>query len=257
MRIVLRLLLALTLTLPPAAVASAATIRVFAAASLTEAFGEIADLYRKENPGVDVELNTAGSQVLRTQIEQGAPADVFASADRVHMDALRTAGLVSKDVPFARNRLVVVTPRKDPKVKRLSDLARPGIRIVVANANVPVGRYTSQMLGKMNKAGLYGDDFQRRFTANVLSQETNVRAVLSKVALDEVDAGVVYVTDAATAGDKVTVLDIPDRLNVVAEYPIAVVKSSEARAAADRFVELVLGEPGQAILARHGFRPAR
>jgi molybdate transport system substrate-binding protein len=109
----------------------------------------------------------------------------------------------------------------------------------------------------MNRAGLYGDDFQRRFTANVLSQETSVRAVLAKVALDEVDAGIVYVTDAQTVADRVRVVDIPDRLNVVAEYPIAVLARSSLKAAAGRFVALVTSERGQTILARHGFQAFR
>ncbi|MGQ0721811.1 MAG: molybdate ABC transporter substrate-binding protein, partial [Candidatus Eiseniibacteriota bacterium] len=198
-------------------------VRVFAASSLTEAFGEIGALFRSRSPGDDVEFQFAGSQLLRVQIEEGAPADVFASADRVHMDALEGRGLVvDGSVVFARNRLVVVTPVEHPKVERLADLARPGTRLVVADANVPVGRYTAQVLSKMTRAGLYGDDFQRRVSANVVSQETNVRAVLAKVALGEVDGGFVYSTDARTVAGKVITLDVPDRVNVVTEYPIAV-----------------------------------
>ncbi|MFN0149429.1 MAG: molybdate ABC transporter substrate-binding protein [bacterium] len=237
--------------------ASAETVRVFAAASLTEAFRDIAALYREQNPGDDVEFNFAGSQVLRTQIEQGAPADVFSPADRVHMDALTTKNLAASGAIFARNRLVVVTPRVTPKVRQLGDLARPGVRVVLADANVPVGRYTTQALGKMNRAGLFGDDFETRVVANVVSRETNVRAVLAKVSLDEVDAGVAYATDAQTAADKVHILEIPEIMNVVAEYPIAVVAKRAAAAGGARFVALVLSEPGQAILAKRGFAPPR
>ena len=250
------LLFVLGVSLGPVSPAAAETIRVFAAASLNEAFGDIAALYKEQNPGDDVELNVAGSQVLRTQIEEGAPADVFASADHVHMDALRAVKLVDGPADFARNKLVVVTPKDEPKVRHLVDLARPGVKLVIANANVPVGRYTTQVVGKMNRAGLYGDDFQRRFMANVLSQESSARGVLAKVSLDEVDGGIVYLTDARTAAESVRLLEIPDRMNVVAAYPIAVVSGSKAREAAARFVALVRGEAGQALLAARGFLPA-
>jgi molybdate transport system substrate-binding protein len=241
----------------PISLAQAATIHVFAASSLTEAFQDIGALYTQQNPGDVVEFNFAGSQLLKTQIEEGAPADLFASADHVQMDALKAENLAAGDVVFARNRLVVVTPADKPKVRRLGDLARPGIRLVVANANVPVGRYTTQLLGKMTKAGLYGDDFQRRVTANVVSQETNVRAVLAKVSLGEADAGVVYVTDARTVADAVTVIEIPDRMNIVAEYPIAVLSRSEATEAAGRFMALVMSNAGREILAKRGFETVR
>jgi molybdate transport system substrate-binding protein len=239
------------------AVAQADALRIFAAASLTEAFQEIATLYRAQYPGDTVEFNFAGSQILRTQIEEGAPADVFASADHVQMDAMKRKNLVGPDSVFARNRLVVVTPRKSPKVRELADLARPGVRFVIADGNVPVGRYTAQALEKMTRAGLFGEDFQMRVMANIVSQETSVRAVLAKVSLDEVDAGIVYATDARTAAEKVLVLQIPDRMNVVAEYPIAVVASGAAKSAASRFVALVLSDSGQAVLAKRGFEPAR
>jgi molybdate transport system substrate-binding protein len=256
MRPALRSLLLAALAVSFAAdVATAATVQVFAAASLTEAFHDIAALYEKQNPGDDLEFNFGGSQTLRTQIEEGAGADVFASADRVHMDALKERGLVKSDSVFARNRLVVVTPSASPKIRRLADLARPGIRIVVADANVPVGRYTAEALGKMARGGAFGDDFEKRVAANVVSRETNVRAVLAKVALDEVDAGVVYATDAVTAAAKVVSLEIPDSLNVVAEYPIAVLAKSRVKDAAARFVALVLGPAGRAALAKRGFQP--
>ena len=248
-------LLASMLSGAPLATAAAGTVRVFAAASLTEAFQDIARLFTEQNPGEDVEFNFAGSQTLRVQIEAGAAADVFAAADSVQMDALRSKGLTEPDTTFARNRLVVVTPRHDPKVRGLLDVARPGARVVIADANVPVGRYTTQVLGKMNRAGLFGDDFQQRVMANVVSQETNVRAVLAKVSWDEADAGFVYATDARTATEKVVVLDIPDSMNVIAEYPIAVLVKSEAKAQAARFVALVVGSQGRAILAQHGFQP--
>jgi len=236
-----------------APIAAAETVRVFAAASLTEAFREVAALYEQQHAGDTVELNFAGSQVLRTQIEQGAAADVFASSDLVHADALVAAGLLGPHRVFARNRLVVVVPAVSPKVSRLQDVARPGVKVLVAGPTVPVGRYTAQVLAKLGSAGLYGDDFQGRVQANVVSQETNVRAVLAKVALGEADAGVVYVTDAATAVQKVRTIDIPERYNIVAEYPIGRVTKSDAAAQAKAFVDLVLGPDGQAILRKYGF----
>lgn len=245
-------LLASVVGLLASAPGSAATLKVFAAASLTDAFREIAAVYEKAHPGDTVELSLAGSQVLRTQIEQGARADVFASADLDHAEVLRRGGHLGSHRVFARNELVVVAPAGG-KVARLGDLARPGLKLVVAGSTVPVGRYTTQTLGKLAAAGLYGDDFQARVTANVVSQETNVRIVLSKVALGEADAGFVYVTDARTAPGKVETIEIPDRYNVVAQYPIGVLAASAAPEAAAAFVALVVGPEGTEILRRFGF----
>jgi molybdate transport system substrate-binding protein len=235
-----------------AAPSSARTIRVFAASSLTEAFGEIALAFEADHPGTKVEASFAGSQVLRTQIEQGARADVFASADLEHASALAGAGLLGPPRVFARNRLVVVVPGEAARVASLAGLARPGTRIVVAGPAVPAGRYAAEALRRLDGEGGLGPGFGARVLANVVSEETNVRAVLSKVALGEADAGFVYRTDAATAGGKVRVLELP--AGVVAEYPIGVLRRARDRQAAEAFVEMVLGERGQAILRRHGFR---
>src|SRR5262245_58920725 len=236
-----------------AQVASAETLHVSAASSLTEAFQQIGQLFEKQHPGDAVEFNFAGSQVLRTQIEQGAAVDVFASADLVHADALKGSGLLGPYQVFARNRVVVVVPPQQGKVGSLQDLARPGVKVVVAGATVPVGRYTTQVLGRLSAAGLYGDDFQARVQANVVSQETNVRVVLAKIALGEADAGFVYATDAATAPDKVRPIDVPSRYNVVAEYPIGVLVRSALPEKANAFVALVLSEEGRGILLKRGF----
>ncbi len=228
------------------------TLSISAAASLTEAFGAIGDAFEASHPGTKVEFNFAGSQILRTQIEQGAPVDVFAAADFAQMEPLEKARLVRAPRVFAHNELVVVASAKSGKVKGLADLARPGIRIVAAGETVPVGRYTAQLLSKMNATGLWGDDFQSRFTANVVSRETNVRAVLAKVLLGEADAGVVYRTDVA-ASDGVAIIEIPARSNVIATYPIAVVARTESADLAEAFVSLVLGEEGQKALRSRGF----
>jgi molybdate transport system substrate-binding protein len=235
----------------PLTVVASVTLHVFAAASLTDAFREIAAAYEKAHPGVRVELNFAGSQMLRTQIEQGAPADVFASADVVHAEALGRAGLLGPRRLFARNALVVVVPAAGGKVGRLADLAGPGVKIVIAGPSVPAGRYTSEVLARL------GADpaFAARLQANVVSHETNVRAVLSKVVLGEADAGFVYATDAAAAKGKVRILEIPPRDNVTSEYPIAAVSRSAAPGPAQHFIALVMGAEGQAILRKHGFAP--
>ncbi|MBI3872442.1 MAG: molybdate ABC transporter substrate-binding protein [candidate division Zixibacteria bacterium] len=248
-----RMTLSLAVAFALMGVAHGEELHVFAAASLTEAFAEIAKTFKAAHRGVSIEFNFAGSQILRTQIEQGAAADVFASADRVHAEALQEKKLLGATSIFARNVLVVITPTDAPRVSELTDLTRPGIKIVVASPTVPVGRYTSQALRTMAGSGLYGDDFQTRVQTNVASQELNVRAVLAKVALGEADAGFVYRTDAMTATTKVRVLAIPQRLNVVAEYPIGVLARSSSRDLAREFVELVTGPDGQAILRKYGF----
>jgi molybdate transport system substrate-binding protein len=229
-------------------------LRVFAASSLTEAFQEIGRAYEGAHPGTRVETSFAGSQVLRTQIEQGAPADVFASADLVHAESLRAQGLLEEPRVFARNSLVVVVP-PESAVRTLPDLARPGVKVVLAGPEVPAGRYAEQVLDKLETAPGFGAGFAGRVRANVVSRETNVRVVLSKVALGEADAGLVYATDAAAAGDKVRRIAIPDAQNATAAYPIAVVARSGAAAAARAFVALVTGPEGRRLLARHGFTP--
>jgi molybdate transport system substrate-binding protein len=228
-------------------------LRVFAAASLSDAFREVAALYEAEHPGERVELAFAGSQVLRTQIEHGAVADVFASADLDHAQALQASGLLGSTQVFARNRLVVVVaPAAADRVARVEDLAAPGIKLVVAGPAVPAGRYASRLLAKLGAS--LGPDFVRRVESNVASQETNVRAVLSKVALGEADAGFVYASDAKTTA-VLRVLEVPAAAQVVAEYPVGVLSRSPRAARAHAFVALLLGPAGGAILRQHGFSP--
>jgi molybdate transport system substrate-binding protein len=231
------------------------TLRVFAAASLTESFLEIGGIFEAAHPGGKVEFNFAGSQVLRTQIEQGAAADVFASADRVDAAALETNGLLNAPQIFARNFLVVVIPADGARVRNLFDLAKPGVKIVVASRSAPVGRYTDETLGEMAACASFGSEYRRRVEDNVVSRETNVRAVLAKVSLGEADAGFVYRTDVAPGAKKLRVLAIPDSLNVVAEYPIAVVAGASSPDLGRAFIQIVLSSEGQGALRRHGFIP--
>jgi molybdate transport system substrate-binding protein len=193
-------------------------------------------------------------------LQQGARADVFAAADQQTMDSAVAAGLVDAPQVFARNSLVIVFPHDNPAhIRALADLARPGLKLVLAAPSVPAGAYTLQALDRLAADPAYGPAFRRATLANVVSQEDNVRQALAKVQLGEADAAVVYGTDAqsATGGAKgVGVLAIPDQYNVIARYYIATVKGARQPAAARTFVAYAVSAPGQAALARFGFLPA-
>jgi molybdate transport system substrate-binding protein len=235
------------------------TLTVFAAASLTEAFTELGEAFRAEHPGVEVTFNFAGSQQLVQQLAQGAPADVFASANQAQMEAAISAGRVAAGSAqvFARNRLAVIYPRNNPAgLARLQDLAKPGLKLVLAAREVPAGGYSLQFLDKAGLSADFGAGFTDRVLSNVVSYEENVRAVYSKVALGEADAGIVYATDIPKDNpDGTGKLDIPDEWNVVAEYPLAVVADSADPELAMSFVQFVLSTEGQGILASYGFTP--
>jgi molybdate transport system substrate-binding protein len=253
--IVAVLLAACQTTAAPATTTSATqTLTVDAAASLTASFSDIGEQFEAANPGTRVALNFAGSQQLRTQIEQGARVDVFASADTKNMNPLKSQGLVSDPQIFTRNRLIVIMPKSNPaNVKTLKDLAKPGLKLDIADASVPVGNYTLQALDKLSADPAYGAGFKTQVLSHVVSKETDVKQVVSKVLLGEADAGVVYTTDAQAALDKLTTIDIPDQFNIIAVYPIAVVKSSANPTLAYKFVDYVLSADGQAILEKYGF----
>jgi molybdate transport system substrate-binding protein len=236
--------------------APAAILTVFAAASLTESFGELGQQFEAQHPGVTVVFNFAGSQQLAQQLAQGAPADVFASANSRQMQAAVDAGRVAADSPqtFVRNRLVVVTPADNPAgLASFGDLAQPGLKLVLAAPEVPVGQYAQEVLQRAAEDPAWGAGFVSAVTQNIVSYEENVRAVLSKVALGEADAGIVYATDAASAADTVRPLPIPDTLNLFASYPLAPVADSVQAGLAADFVALVLSPEGQAVLTRFGF----
>ncbi|HWE23230.1 MAG TPA: molybdate ABC transporter substrate-binding protein, partial [Myxococcales bacterium] len=227
-------------------------LTVFAAASLREAFREIAKEFERSHPGTSVSLALAGSQELRTQIENGAPADVFASADSRHMEELAGKKLVVAPRIFARNEAVVVVPKGNPAgIGGLSDLPR-ATRVVVGTPEVPIGAYTQRILDAASLR--YGADFRRRVEARVVSREVNVRQVLAKIALGEADAAIVYRTDAATSG-AVQAIAIPPELNVVAQYPVALVSGAREPALAREFIELLLSPAGERTLVKFGFRP--
>jgi molybdate transport system substrate-binding protein len=232
-------------------------VTVFAAASLTEAFEELGAVFRRSHPGTTVRFNFAGSQQLAAQLEHGASADVFASADQRWMAQVQRLGLAGEPVIFAHNRLVVVLPAENPaRIERLQDLARPGLQLVLAADAVPAGRYSREVLRKLSEDPGFGPDYERRVLANVVSEEENVKGVVAKVQLDEADAGVAYRSDVTPGlAAKLRVLDIPAAANIVASYPIVVLSASGAPGAARAFVELVRGVEGRATLARHGLTP--
>ncbi len=229
------------------------TLHVFAAASLTDAFTEIGRNFETANPGVTVTFNFAGSQALRTQIEEGAPADVFASANKTEMDTLIAGARVAEGTSeiFLNNKLVVIVPSDNPAaLEKLEDLAKSGIKIVFAAEEVPVGKYTRQALDQMN--GQFGSDFKEKVLANLVSNEDNVKQIVAKVQLGEADAGIVYTSDAVAAPALKTI-EIPAELNVIAEYPIAALTQSADIDLGNRFMAYVLSDAGQAILQKWGF----
>ncbi|MFE2917298.1 molybdate ABC transporter substrate-binding protein [Kitasatospora indigofera] len=220
--------------------APAARLTVLAAASLTDVFKLIGAAYEKDSPGSTVTFSFAGSQELAAQVKQGAPADVLVTADTTTMDGLKSD--TGTPVVIAKNKLTIVTAPGNPKrVEGLQSLADPNLKVVLAAPGVPVGRYSRQVLDAQH------------ITVKPVSEEPNVRAVLSKVELGEADAGIVYVTDATTAPDKVDTVDIPDDQNAVASYPAATLDSSRNAAAAGAFVTWLTGPEAQQILTGAGF----
>jgi molybdate transport system substrate-binding protein len=233
-------------------------LTVFAAASLTDAFEAIESELEAANPDLSITYNFGGSQALVTQLKEGAEADVFASANVAQMDVAIEAGLVTgAPLPFTQNRLAIVTPAGNPAaIESAADLGKEGILLVLAQPEVPAGRYARESVCLMaTDTATYGAGFVERVAGNVVSEEEDVRDVLAKVALGEADAGIVYVSDAVAAGDQVYVADIPDDLNVIATYPVAILAGGN-EALGSAFVSYLLSDEGQAMLERYGFQPA-
>ena len=245
--------------LPASAPASAAagSLTIYAASSLTAAFTEMKTAYQTANPGVTLTLSFGASSTLETQIEQGAPADVFASADTSNpqklVDKSLAAGAITK---FAGNLLTVIVPPANPAgVQTPADLAKTGLKFVAAGDTVPITKYANMLLANLAKQPSYPAGFVAAVTANIVSKEDNVAAVVSKIELGEGDAAIVYVTDASTAGSKVTTITVPPDANVPATYGAVAVKASSNAAAAAAFITWLAGPGGQAILAKYGFLP--
>lgn len=235
----------------------AVDLTVFAATSLSGAFKEIGEGFAAEHAGVRPRFNFAGSQQLATQIKEGAAADVFASANTKQMDVVIQAGEVLSGTQhaFTHNKLVVVFPMDNPAgVKGLADLARSGLKVVLAAKAVPAGSYALEVLGKASASPDFTAAYSATVMANVKSFEDDVQGVLGKVAMGEADAGIVYVSDLSNpAAAKVGHVDIPDALNVIATYPIAPLAHSKHPDLARAFVDYVTSPEGQAVLVKHGF----
>jgi len=242
---------------PRSASGAEVVLNVFAAASLTAPMEEIKKEFEAAHPNTRLVINFAGSQQLAQQIISGAPADVFASANQQQMDALIEEGQIagSASRPFIKNRLVVIFSKdSNAGLDDLVDLAKPGVKLILATREVPVGQYTLDFLDLAAQDANLGSSFKEGVLSNVVSYEDNVKAVFAKVALGEADAGIVYSSDVTgpDAG-KVGQIKIPDAINIIATYPIAVLKDSQNPGLADEFVNLLLSETGQAILSRYGF----
>ncbi|MDQ2783386.1 MAG: molybdate ABC transporter substrate-binding protein [Chloroflexota bacterium] len=244
-------------TTVPTVAATSGTLTVFAAASLTESFTEIKTVFEKAHPGVTVQYNFGGSPTLVTQLTQGAPADVFASADQPNMEnAIKGGVIAGTPQTFVRNKLVIIVPKENTAgITTPKDLVKPGIKFDTTQPSVPVGAYTQTALDNFSKLPEYGADFKMKVNANTVSQEDNVKAIVQKVQLGEVDAGIVYTTDAQAAKDKLTLIPIPDAQNVIATYPVALVKGAKQAALGQQFVSYLLSADGQAILQKYGFAP--
>lgn len=227
-------------------------LSVFAAASLTDAFTELGQAFTAEHTTA-VTFNFAGSSQLATQIIEGAPADVFASANHTQLQNVIDDGRIDTNtaVAFVSNRLTVVVPADNPaNITNLEDLAQPGILLVVAVEGVPIRQYTDAIVAKL------GPEFTAAFYANVVSEEENVRQLLAKIVLGEADAGLVYTSDITPdVADKLLQIAIPDALNEIASYPIAPINDSPNAASAQQFVDFILSSTGQAILSKWGFAP--
>jgi molybdate transport system substrate-binding protein len=224
---------------------------VFAATSLRDVFTGMSQDFQRAHPNIEVKLNFAGTQELHTQLDHGASADVFASADQRHMQELLQAGRVKAPAIFARNEpVVVVAKEKRAELRSFADLPNAA-RIIIGVPEVPIGRYTLQILDHASLT--LGADFRKRVEAKIISRELNVRQVLAKVSLGEADAGVVYRSDAGAAAAGVAVITIPPEINVIAEYPIAAISQASQPESAKAWLSWVFSDAGRARLTGGGF----
>jgi molybdate transport system substrate-binding protein len=241
---------------PGAAASSAApaSLTIYAASSLKAVMAKVQTTYEAANPGTMLSISTDSSAALETKIEQGAPADLFLSADTANPQKLVDKGLAAGSITkFAGNLLTVIVPVANPAgIQTPADLAKPGIKVIAAGDTVPITRYATQLVANLARQPGYPADFVAQYTANIVSKEDNVAAVVAKIELGEGDAGIVYVTDAKTS-TKVTTVAVPDAANVPATYGGVVVKASPNVAPAQAFLAWLAGPDGQSILASFGF----
>jgi molybdate transport system substrate-binding protein len=246
----------------PSAVASTAAsgaavhLTIFAAASLTGVLDDVKEAYVAGHPGTTLTISTDSSAALATQIEQGAPADVFLSADTTNPQRLVSRGLSAGEaVAFASNKLAIVTPADNPAgISSPADLAKPGLKIIAAGEEVPITTYAMQLVANLAKEAGYPAGFEAAYIANVVSKEDNVKAIIGKIEIGEGDAAIVYDTDAK-ASNGVTIIPVPDSANVTARYAGMVVGASPDQEPARMFLGWLTGPDGQAVLSRFGFLP--
>jgi molybdate transport system substrate-binding protein len=233
------------------------TLTILAASSLTDAFGELGKTFEQQNPGTTVKTSFGASSDLLAQIQQGAPADVFASAAEEEMNTAVKDGLVSgKPVVFVKNREVIMVPKDNPaNIQSLEDLSKPGIKLVLAAEGVPAADYAAEILDKADK--VYGPDFKQEILSNVVSRETDVRASVNRVVVGDADTTFGYASDyTPDIRDKVKIVSIPENLNIIATYPIATLKDAKEPDLAKEWVDLVTSSEGQQVLKKWGFEPA-
>jgi molybdate transport system substrate-binding protein len=233
------------------------TLTILAASSLTDAFGQLGDTFEKQNPGTTVKASFDASSDLLAQIQQGAPADVFASAAEEEMNTAEKDGLLSgKPEVFVKNREIIMVPKDNPaNINSLEDMAKPDIKLVLAAKDVPAADYAVELLGKANKE--YGPNFEDHVLSNVVSREADVRASVNRVVVGDADATFGYASDyTPDIRDKVKVIPIPPKLNIIATYPIAALKDAKDPVLAKKWVDLVTSNVGQNVLKKWNFEPA-
>jgi molybdate transport system substrate-binding protein len=233
------------------------TLTILAASSLIDAFGELGETFEQQNEGVTVKQSFESSSTLLTQIQQGAPADVFASAAQEEMGTAVEDGLVAgQPEVFVKNREIIMVPKDNPAgIKEFPDVAEPGVKLALAQKNVPAADYALQILDKANAR--YGPSFKKDVLSNVVSREADVRASVNRVVVGDADATFGYASDyTVDIRDRVKVVQIPPDLNIIATYPIAALKDAEDSELAKKWVELVTSKEGQRVLEKWNFEPA-
>jgi molybdate transport system substrate-binding protein len=233
------------------------TLTILAASSLTDAFGQLGKSFERQNPGTTVRTSFGASSDLLAQVQQGAPADVFASAAEEEMNTAVNDGLVSgKPEDFVKNREIILIPRGNPaNIGGLGNLSKPGIKLVLAAKDVPAADYAVEILGKAER--VYGSSFEQKVLSNVVSREADVRASVNRVVVGDADATFGYASDyTPDIKDKVKAIPIPPNLNIIATYPIATLKDAKEPSLANKWVDLVMSSKGQKVMKEWGFEPA-
>jgi molybdate transport system substrate-binding protein len=232
------------------------TLRIMAAASLTEIFDCLKEEFEEDNKDVELEINYAGSQALYNQLVAGVEAAIFASANIKYMNKLQEEGLIAESDIFAHNKLLVAVKKARTDINSLLDLLRDNVTLAIADQVVPVGSYTYEMLRKVSQSKDYPEDFQSRFLKNVVCFELNVKDVVARVVMGEVDAGICYQTDINRNNrNEVKVIDIDDSLNITASYPIGILNylDETKQQAAKRFLDFLKSKKGKELLELYGF----